>query len=88
MVIAQKLRQIAGELRRDPNMNVVADVADRGAAAVDRVEQYVNEQDLSAIAARAQRFTRERPWVAASIGVASGIVASRVLKALGRRGKH
>ena len=72
MVIAQKLRQIAGELRNDPKMNAVADVADRGAETVDRIE----------------RLSRERPWVAAGASVAAGIVAARLLKAMSRRGKH
>ena len=83
---AQTLRTIATELRNDPTTSAAADFADRGAQMVDDIGSYFERSDFNTMIADAQRVSRERPWLVASVGLAAGMLASRLIKATAAHG--
>jgi hypothetical protein len=78
---AQTLRSVATQLRSDPTTSSAADLAERGAQMVDDIGSYFEQTDFNTMMADAQRFSRQRPWVVATAGLAAGLLASRLVKA-------
>jgi hypothetical protein len=78
---AQTLRTIATELRNDPATSSAADFAERGAQIVDDIGSYFERSDFNTMMWDAQRVSRERPWLVATVGLAAGMLASRLVKA-------
>lgn len=82
---AQTLHTIAEHLRADANTSAAAGLAERGSALIDNVGTYFENSDFDTFVADAETFSRERPWTIASVGLAAGIVAARILKAAASR---
>ena len=82
---ANTLRSIAARLREDGSSKGVADIADRGADLMVRVGSYLEESDFHALISDAEDFSRERPWAVASLGLAGGLLVSRLLKSTAAR---
>jgi hypothetical protein len=78
---ADDLRRIAGELRTSETVSGSANLADRGADAIDRVGRYLQSADGDRLIADAEAFARDRPWAVAVAALTVGFAASRVLKA-------
>lgn len=85
---AGDLRRIADELRANETVAGSADLANRGADAIDRVGQYLQNADGEQLIADAEAFARDRPWVIAVAALAAGFAASRVLKASSAQRYH
>jgi hypothetical protein len=82
---ATDLRRIADELRANQTVPGAADLAMRGADAIDRVGQYLCNSDADRLIADAESFARERPWAVAVAALTTGFAISRVLKASSSR---
>jgi hypothetical protein len=82
---AQTIRTVADQLRSDPNTAMAADFAERGADFIDRIGAYIEQTPLDRMMADAELFSRRRPWVVATAGLAAGIMASRVVKSTAAR---
>jgi hypothetical protein len=82
---AGDLRRIADELKSSETVSGAADLAYRGADAIDRVGQYLQRADGDTLLADAEEFARQRPWVVAVAARGAGFAASRVLKASSRQ---
>jgi hypothetical protein len=78
---AGDLRRIADELRSSETVAGSADLANRGADAIDRIGQYLQSANGDQLIADAETFARERPWAVALAALTAGFAASRVLKA-------
>lgn len=62
-----------------------ASAASKTADQVERLAGYLSDSDSDRFLGDAERFGRQRPWVAGGIGAALGFVASRFLKASSER---
>ena len=82
---AQTLRNVAGDLREDPNTRVVADLALQCSDAVARAGTYLETTSLHQMIADAEQFSRRRPWAMATIGLTAGFMASRLVKSTAAR---
>ncbi len=82
---AQTLHTIAEQLRNDATTHATADFADRGADIIDRIGSYFENSDVDVLMAGAEDFSRDRPWAVATIGIATGLLASRLLKSTAAR---
>jgi hypothetical protein len=76
----QALRAAGEQLQQDENGSG-ADAARRAAQQVDRVAEYLRGSSSDRLLSDAERFARQRPWVAGGLGLAAGFVAARFLKA-------
>ncbi len=77
---AGDLHRIAEELRSNESVPGSADLAERGAAFVDRIATYLKDSDGDRLIGDAEDFARQRPWAVAAAALAAGFAASRVLK--------
>lgn len=82
---ANDLRRIADDLRANEAVPGSAQLASRGADAIDRVGQYLTNSDGDRLLADAEAFARERPWTVAVAALTTGFALSRVLKASSAR---
>lgn len=82
---AQTLHTIAEQLRGDVNTHAAADFADRGADILERIGSYLENSDLDVLISDAEDFSRERPWAVAATGIATGLLAARLLKSTAAR---
>lgn len=82
---ADTIRNVADQLRSDPNTAMAADFAERGAEFIDRIGIYVQQTPLDRMMADAETFSRRNPWVVATAGIAAGILASRLVKSTAAR---
>ena len=82
---AGDLRRIAEELRSSETVAGGADLADRGADAIDKVGRYLQDADGDRLIADLEEFARQRPWAVAVAALTAGFAASRVLKASSSR---
>ncbi|GEM_PF-2645850 len=78
---ADSLHRIAQQLRQDELAHRAADLADGGAAMIERFGRYLQESDFDQLVSDAEEFGRERPLAVAAAGLVAGFVASRMLKA-------
>jgi hypothetical protein len=82
---AGDLRRIADELRSNETVPGSADLATRGADAIEHIGSYLQNSDGDRLIADLEGFARRRPWVVAVSALAGGFAASRVLKASSTR---
>jgi hypothetical protein len=82
---ANMLRTISGQLRDDDTSKGAAHVTDRGADLIDRAGAYLEQSDFHTLISDAEGFSRERPWAVASLGLVTGLLASRLLKSTAAR---
>lgn len=81
LATASSVKRIASELRSDDLSHGAASLADRGAAALEKIGTYLDRSSGDTLVRDAERFGRERPWAVATTGIVLGLVGSRMLKA-------
>lgn len=82
---AQTLRNVAGDLREDPNTRMAADLTLQCSDAVARAGSYLEQTSLHQMIADAERFSRKRPLIVTTVGLTAGFIASRLIKATAAR---
>jgi hypothetical protein len=82
---AETVRTVAQQLREDPNTAAAAGIAERGAELVDRVGMYLEQTPLDQMVADAESLGRRQPLILATVGIAAGMFASRLLKSTAAR---
>ena len=82
--VAQDVRSV-GEHLRGEGKDKPAELADKAAARVAELGDYLKRSDGDALLRDAERFGRERPWAVMAGGLVLGIAASRFLKASSSR---
>jgi hypothetical protein len=82
--VAQDVRSV-GEHLRSQGKDKPAEVADKAAARVADLGDYLKRSDGDAILRDVERFGRERPWAVMAGGLVLGAAASRFLKASSSR---
>ncbi len=82
---AETVRTVAQQLRDDPNTAAAAGIAERGAELVDRVGTYLEQTPLDQMVADAESLGRRQPLILATVGIAAGLFASRLLKSTAAR---
>ena len=82
--VANDVRSV-GEHLRSEGKDKPAEYADKAAARVGELGDYLKRSDGDAILRDVERFGRERPWAVMAGGVVLGIAASRFLKASSSR---
>ena len=85
--VANDVRSV-GEHLRSEGKDKPAELADKAAARVADLGDYLKRSDGDAILRDVERFGRERPWAVMAGGVVLGIAASRFLKASSSRRYH
>ena len=81
---ADDLRTVGKELRNQ-GKGGPANLADQVADRAERFADYLKDSDGAKILTDVERFARRQPWVVVAGGVATGFVASRILKASSNR---
>jgi ElaB/YqjD/DUF883 family membrane-anchored ribosome-binding protein len=82
--VAQALRQSGQNLRGEGNQQA-AGFTEGAADRVEQLGEYLERVDGDQMLRDAERFARRRPWLLAGIGLLSGLVASRMMKASSER---
>jgi hypothetical protein len=82
--VAQDVRSV-GEHLRGEGKDKPAELADKAAARVAELGDYLKRSNGDALLRDAERFGRERPWAVMAGGLVLGIAASRFLKASSSR---
>jgi hypothetical protein len=82
--VARDVRSV-GEHLRSQGKDKPAELADKAAARVADLGDYLKRSDGDAILRDVERFGRERPWAVMAGGVVLGAAASRFLKASSSR---
>jgi hypothetical protein len=85
--VASDVRSVGEHLRAE-GKDKPAELADKAAARVADLGDYLQRSDGDAILRDVERFGRERPWAVMAGGVVLGIAASRFLKASSSRRYH
>ena len=85
--VASDVRSVGEHLRAE-GRDKPAELADKAAARVGELGDYLKRSDGDAILRDVERFGRERPWAVMAGGVVLGIAASRFLKASSSRRYH
>ena len=85
--VASDVRSVGEHLRAE-GKDKPAEMADKAAARVAELGDYLKRSDGDAILRDVERFGRDKPWAVMAGGVALGIVASRFLKASSSRRYH
>jgi ElaB/YqjD/DUF883 family membrane-anchored ribosome-binding protein len=85
--VANDVRSV-GEHLRSEGKDKPAELADKAAARVAELGDYLKRSDGDAILRDAERFGRDKPWAVVAGGVVLGIAASRFLKASSSRRYH
>lgn len=83
--VGGELQRIASDMRSNPAVPGGAELAARGADLAMQAGSYFEHADSDRMIADAERFTRQRPLVAAVAAAAAGFALSRVLKAAASR---
>lgn len=82
--VAQAVREAGNGMREQQPQ--VANVADTAAQQVERASQYLREHDAREAFEAVQTFARRQPLALAGGGLALGVLAGRLLKAVGGSG--
>jgi hypothetical protein len=82
--VAQDVRSV-GEHLRGEGKDKPAELADKAAARVAELGDYLKRSDGDALLRDAERLGRERPWAVMAGGLVLGLAASRFLKASSSR---
>jgi uncharacterized protein YjbJ (UPF0337 family) len=85
--VANDVRSV-GEHLRSEGKDKPAELADKAAARVADLGDYLKRSDGDAILRDVERFGRDKPWAVMAGGVVLGIAASRFLKASSSRRYH
>jgi hypothetical protein len=85
--VANDVRSVGEHLRAE-GKDKPAELADKAAARVADLGDYLKRSDGDAILRDVERFGRDRPWAVMAGGVVLGIAASRFLKASSSRRYH
>jgi hypothetical protein len=85
--VAGDVRSVGEHLRAE-GKDKPAELADKAAARVAELGDYLKRSDGDAILRDAERFGRDKPWAVMAGGVVLGIAASRFLKASSSRRYH
>jgi hypothetical protein len=85
--VASDVRSVGEHLRAE-GRDKPAEYADKAAARVAELGDYLKRSDGDAILRDVERFGRERPWAVMAGGAVLGIAASRFLKASSSRRYH
>jgi hypothetical protein len=85
--IANDVRSVGEHLRAE-GKDKPAELADKAAARVADLGDYLKRSDGDAILRDVERFGRDKPWAVMAGGVVLGIAASRFLKASSSRRYH
>jgi hypothetical protein len=85
--VAHDVRSVGEHLRAE-GKDKPAELADKAAARVADLGDYLKRSDGDAILRDVERFGRDRPWAVMAGGVVLGIAASRFLKASSSRRYH
>jgi hypothetical protein len=85
--VAQDVRSV-GEHLRSQGKDKPAELADKAAARVAEIGDYLKRSDGDAILRDAERLGRDKPWAVMAGGIALGVIASRFLKASSSRRYH
>jgi uncharacterized protein YjbJ (UPF0337 family) len=85
--VANDVRSVGEHLRAE-GKDKPAELADKAAARVADLGDYLKRADGDAILRDVERFGRQRPWAVVAGGVVLGIAASRFLKASSSRRYH
>jgi hypothetical protein len=85
--VASDVRSV-GEHLRSEGKDKPAEYADKAAARVAELGDYLKRSDGDAILRDVERFGRDKPWAVMAGGVVIGIAASRFLKASSSRRYH
>ena len=85
--VARDVRSVGEHLRAE-GKDKPAELADKAAARVAELGDYLKRSDGDAILRDVERFGRQRPWAVMAGGVVLGIAASRFLKASSSRRYH
>ena len=87
VTVASDVRSVGEHLRAE-GRDKPAELADKAAARVGELGDYLKRSDGDAILRDVERFGRERPWAVMAGGVVLGIAASRFLKPSSSRRYH
>jgi hypothetical protein len=85
--VANDVRSVGEHLRAE-GKDKPAELADKAAARVADLGDYLKRSDGDAILRDVERFGRDKPWAVMAGGVVLGIAASRFLKASSSRRFH
>jgi hypothetical protein len=85
--VASDVRSVSEHLRSE-GKDKPAELADKAAARVAELGDYLKRSDGDAILRDVERFGRDKPWAVMAGGVMLGIAASRFLKASSSRRYH
>jgi hypothetical protein len=85
--VASDVRSV-GEHLRSEGKDKPAEYADKAAARVAELGDYLRRSDGDAILRDVEKFGRDKPWAVMAGGVVLGIAASRFLKASSSRRYH
>jgi ribosomal protein S15P/S13E len=85
--VAEDVRSV-GEHLRSQGKDKPAEYADKAAARVAELGDYLKRADGDAILRDVERFGRRQPWAVMAGGIAIGLIASRFLKASSSRRYH
>jgi hypothetical protein len=85
--VANDVRSVGEHLRAE-GKDKPAELADKAAARVADLGDYLKRSDGDAILRDVERFGRDKPWAVMAGGVMLGIAASRFLKASSSRRYH
>jgi hypothetical protein len=85
--VASDVRSVGEHLRAE-GKDKPAELADKAAARVAELGDYLKRSDGDAILRDVERFGRDKPWAVMAGGVALGLAASRFLKASSSRRYH
>ena len=78
---AKNIHTLAQQMRQDAITEKAAEIAESAASMLEKFGSYIQEHDLDAMLADAERFSRQRPWTVAFGGFMIGMSASRLIKA-------
>ena len=85
--VASDVRSVSEHLRSE-GRDKPAELADKAAARVAELGDYLKRSDGDAILRDVERFGRDKPWAVMAGGVMLGLAASRFLKASSSRRYH
>ena len=82
---AGAMRRVGEELRQE-GRDATAGYATQAAEPLERLGRYLSEADGDRLLSDAERFVRQRPWVAVLGGATVGFFVARFIKASGTNG--
>lgn len=78
--VAQDMRNVGDQLRRNETIGAAADYVDQGADVVDRLGRYLQDASSEQMIDDLERLARKQPWAIATSALVLGFAVSRFLK--------